>query len=126
MNATPRPPRSGSEKRKRSGLVQVRCTEAEAKALDEAATVAGMSVAAFMRRQSLGDAGPRAVRRPPVERRDLAQLLGQLGKCGSNLNQIARALNTGHDRTSAEIAAAVADIRAAALAISVTLRGVKP
>jgi hypothetical protein len=38
-------------------------------------------------------AGPRAVRRPPVERKELARLLGHLGKVGSNINQLAYAYN---------------------------------
>jgi hypothetical protein len=42
---------------------------------------------------ALGSAGPRAVRRPPVERRELARLLGHLGKVGSNINQLAYAYN---------------------------------
>jgi hypothetical protein len=41
----------------------------------------------------LGSAGPRAVRRPPIERKELARLLGHLGKVGSNLNQLAHAYN---------------------------------
>jgi hypothetical protein len=46
-----------------------------------------------MRASALGSAGPRAVRRPPVERKELARLLGHLGKVGSNLNQLAHAFN---------------------------------
>jgi len=33
------------------------------------------------------------VRRPHVERKELARLLGHLGKVGSNLNQLAHAFN---------------------------------
>jgi hypothetical protein len=47
-----------------------------------------------MRAAALGDAGPRAVRRPPIERKELARLLGHLGKVGSNLNQLAYAFNS--------------------------------
>ena len=46
-----------------------------------------------MRALALGSAGPRAVRRPPIERKELARLLGHLGKVGSNLNQLAHAFN---------------------------------
>ena len=54
-----------------------------------------------------------ATRRPPVERATLAAILAQLGKCGSNLNQIARQLNSGGDLDVPRIEEAVADFRAA-------------
>lgn len=100
----------------------MRCTADELAILNAAAERAGLTVGAFMRKQCLGEAGPRAVRRPPVEQAALSQLLGQLGKAGSNLNQIARALNMGEE-ISADHAAAIAAIREAGLAISATLRG---
>jgi hypothetical protein len=62
----------------------------------------------------------RATRRPSIERTALAHLLAQLGKCGSNLNQIARGLNSGGDVPS-DIPAALADFRAACAAIMRTL-----
>jgi mobilization protein NikA len=71
----------------------VRCTEEERVAIKAAADQAGLSVGAFVRALALGDAGPRAVRRPPIERKELARLLGHLGKIGSNLNQLAHAFN---------------------------------
>jgi uncharacterized protein (DUF1778 family) len=71
----------------------IRCTEEERVAITAAADHAGLSVSAFVRLVALGDAGPRAVRRPPIERRELARFLGHLGKVGSNLNQLAHAFN---------------------------------
>jgi hypothetical protein len=71
----------------------IRCTEVERAAIKAAADQAGLSVGAFLRASALGDAGPRAVRRPPIERKELARLLGHLGKLGSNLNQLAHAFN---------------------------------
>ena len=114
--------RSGSQTRQRSLRPSMACTPEERAQLEAAAERAGMTLSTYMRYQCLGAAGPRAVRRPPVERAALAQLLGQLGKVGSNVNQIARALNS--DRQLAhDIAATLADIREAALSISATLRG---
>jgi hypothetical protein len=72
----------------------IRCTEEERVAIKAAADRAGLSVGAFVRTLALGDAGPRAVRRPPIERKELARLLGHLGKVGSNLNQLAHAFNS--------------------------------
>lgn len=77
----------------KNSFISVRCTAKERAAIDEAATRAGLSIGAFLRALALGSAGPRAVRRPPVERKELARLLGHLGKVGSNLNQLAHAFN---------------------------------
>lgn len=74
-------------------LIALRCTTEDHAVIDEAATKAGLSVGAYLRTLALGRAGPRSVRRPPVERKELARLLGHLGKVGSNLNQLAHAYN---------------------------------
>ena len=113
-------PRHGSETRQRPHVAQMRVTAEERAQLEAAAERAGLSVGAFMRQQCLGTPGPRATRRPPVERAALAQLLAQLGKCGSNLNQIARALNSG-DAPPPETAAAIAAFREACATITRTL-----
>ncbi len=54
-----------------------------------------MAAAAFARAALIGEAGPRAQRRIPADSAALRQILGHLGKTGSNLNQIARYLHTG-------------------------------
>lgn len=57
---------------------------------------AGLAFTAFLRAAALdGDVGPRAQRRPPVDHKALRQYLGQVGRLGNNINQIARALNSG-------------------------------
>ena len=71
----------------------IRCTDKERTAIKAAADRAGLSVGAFMRSQALGTPGPRSVRRPPVEKEELARLLGWLGKLGSNVNQLAHGFN---------------------------------
>ncbi len=77
----------------KTSFISVRCTAKERALIDAAATEAGLSVGAYLRTLALGKPGPRAVRRPPVERKELARLLGHLGKVGSNLNQLAHAFN---------------------------------
>ncbi len=77
----------------KTSFISVRCTAKERVLIDAAATQAGLSVGAYLRTLALGKPGPRAVRRPPVERKELARLLGHLGKVGSNLNQLAHAFN---------------------------------
>lgn len=84
-----------SEKRQRTRQVKTRLTDAEHAMFLARANKAGLASAAFLRAAALGDAGPRAQRRLPVDSAALRQVLGHLGKTGSNLNQIARYLNTG-------------------------------
>jgi hypothetical protein len=73
--------------------ISLRCTAKDHAAISAAAARAGLSIGAYLRALALGSAGPRAVRRPPIERKELARLLGHLGKVGSNINQLARAYN---------------------------------
>ncbi len=84
---------AGSDKRKRGKIIAARCLDEEYAAIAAKADKAGLAVAAFMRAAALGDAGPRAQRRPPADHVALRQLLGHAGRIGNNINQIARALN---------------------------------
>ena len=96
-NATPPKGRRRVKDARTKLIPPIRCTEQEQAAIKAAADRAGLGVGAFLRAAALGDAGPRAVRRPPIERKELARLLGHLGKVGSNINQLAYAYN--RDRT---------------------------
>jgi hypothetical protein len=78
----------------------IRFTPQQFEQLDATAREAGMSVGAFARAVLMGSPGPRAVRKPPVQKAELARLLGELGKVGSNVNQIARAFNQHQDSPS--------------------------
>jgi hypothetical protein len=71
-----------------------RCTATDHATINQAAARAGLSVGAYLRTLALGSAGPRAVRRPTVEHRELARILGHLGKIGSNINQLAHGYNS--------------------------------
>ena len=111
--APPKASRRGSENRKKNTPVTTRYDEAELKELDEAASRAGLTRASFQRVQSLAKPKTRSTRRAPIERETLAKVLGQLGKIGSNLNQIARSINRGRTTyDEGEIFAAVAELRA--------------
>jgi hypothetical protein len=82
-----------SETRQRRKLVTVRCTEEERAAINEAAARAGMMTGTYLRTLALGSSGLRARKRPPIERMELARLLGAVGSLGSNVNQLARRAN---------------------------------
>lgn len=86
-----------SDKRQRTETLFARVTPEEKSAFVARADRAGMASAAFMRALALGDAGPRARRRRPVEHQALVQALAALNRVGNNLNQIARNTNRGMD-----------------------------
>lgn len=86
---------SGSEKRVRTSLLIVRLTPEERTSIDASAERAGLATGSYVRQTLLGVPAPRAVRRLMPDSRLLAQLLGQLGKIGSNLNQLAKSSNQG-------------------------------
>lgn len=95
----PAPRRYGKRKlpTARGKFVAVRCSDAEHATMNAAAAQAGLTVGPYLRALALGTPGPRAVRRPPVEKEALARLLGELGRVGSNVNQLARVANTSGD-----------------------------
>ncbi len=107
---------SGSEKRLRKHAVAVRLLDDEADALNAAADRAGLSVGAYLRVVALGAAGPRAVRRAPIERQELVRVLAALGQLGSNVNQLARRANaTGEIGDTALMQKYVMEMRDAVL-----------
>lgn len=102
---------SGSEKRIRDGQLTIRLSETERAAIDAAAERAGVTPGSYARQVLLGGPQPRQVRRPPAGRAELARLLGELGKVGSNLNQLARAANSGKEVYTEEVHSALAGLR---------------
>jgi Bacterial mobilisation protein (MobC) len=108
---------SGTEKRVRSHVLTLRLSAEERAAVDQAAERAGLVTGSYARQVLLGAPAPRQVRRPPVERRELVRLLGELGKVGGNLNQLAKAVHTGVLVYEGEIDAALAGVMQARDAI---------
>ena len=98
MTKTPKDRKHAARGRRRvenpkQAFIAVRCTAQERVAISDAAAKCGLAVGAYLRATALGSPGPRAVRRPPIERTELARLLGHLGKVGSNINQLAYGYN---------------------------------
>ena len=92
---TDAPSRKKSNQRRRQRLVAVRLSEQEMSRLAEAARLADVTVAEYLRASGLrhpvgGGRKIGDVARAPAE---LRRLLGEVNKVGSNLNQIARAAN---------------------------------
>ena len=87
--------RKRKPKRQRQHVEQFRTDDAEHAQLVAKSRAAGLSIGAYVRACALGDAGPRARRRATVDRELLAINNAALNRVGSNLNQIAKALNQG-------------------------------
>ena len=100
----------GTEKRIRSRHLTIRLAPEERAAIEAAAEHAGLTPGSYARRVLLGAPAPREVRRRPAERQELARLLGELGKIGGNLNQLAYQANIGNFPVESEIRAVLAEL----------------
>jgi hypothetical protein len=109
--ATPAPRRSGSEKRQRGAPVSVRFLDDERAIAKAKAAEAGLSLASYLRAAGLGDPGIRAQRAPTVNVEVMARATAALNKVGSNLNQVAHALNSARALAAGEAEAALAEVR---------------
>lgn len=116
---------SGTEKRKRSAHLTIRLTPEEKAEIIAKAERAGLEPGSYARKTLLDEPPPRQVRRPPIERKELARLLGELGKVGSNLNQLARESNEGEPPYRREVLAVLASLLSVRDAVLVAL-GRKP
>lgn len=109
--------RSGSQRRQRSRVWQIALSPTEFEEAQIKAAAAGLSPSSFGRAALLGSPGVRARRAPTVNAAVLAQAIAALNKAGSNLNQIARALNASRAPGSAEALQTLYETRAAVLQI---------
>ena len=114
---------AGSETRRKSATTTLRLTPEEAAAVRAAAAERGIGPSTFARMATLRAAG----RKPAVPRRRrdhlalaLGPLLGELGRIGGLLNQLARKANQGISIPPGELAALEAEaqrLTAAVLAL---------
>jgi hypothetical protein len=109
--------KSGSDKRNRRGMIGFRVTETERQEIEAAAERAGLTVGSYVRARVLSAPKTRAVKKPPIERALLSQLLGQLGRVGGNIHQIVKHLNFGEIVFHREISEAITEFREASAAI---------
>ena len=87
--------RSGSNRRKRTVVMTARFNDDEARASRAIAARTGLSVGALFRHAVLNVEPPHARHRPTVDQVAVARLLGELGKIGSNINQLAHYAHLG-------------------------------
>lgn len=103
-----------TEIRQRQHSSTSRYTDDEWRTVEQTAKLLGLSVGQYQRAAALSGVSlplPRVRRRPTPELSELRKLFGQLGRIGGLLNQIAAAVNSGRDVASAEIHAALDDVR---------------
>ena len=113
---------SASQSRQRVKVLQVRLAPDESAAIEAQARAAGLSLSGYARETLLGAETPRTQRAAPTpDIKALAILLGQLGKVGANLNQLARLGNQGRPVPLAELMETLAATRAAAEKVRQTL-----
>ena len=119
--AEPKKPRRFGKRKladARDAWVHIRCTAVEHAMISAKAEKAGLSAGAYLRTLATGSAGPRAMRRPPIEKAELARVLGELGRLGSNVNQLARVVNTtGNLPARADLASIDAEVQAMRMAL---------
>jgi len=110
--------RSISEASKRKEKVaHIRFSPAEFEALEAAASEAGMTVSAFVRSLSMEGAGVRPFL-GDGDRAMLGLLADGMRAIGGNLNQIARAMNTGMVPTEGDIAGSIKDAHSVATTLA--------
>lgn len=92
-----RPPKSDDDKRDLT--IRVRVTPAEKRRIWEQAQSVGQTPSDYLRLRAM--ATTQALRHVPTpDRKILLDVLAELGKVGSNVNQIARAFNTSRENGS--------------------------
>lgn len=93
--------RSGSEKRQRTRILTVRLTPQEVATVRQKAEEHGQTVGALLRANLLHI----RLRHSRIDLQAVARLLGQLGKIGSNINQLAHYAHMGrYQENSIELA----------------------
>ena len=102
------PVRSGTEKRKKTTTIGVRVTDVERAEIEAKAERENfVSAPAFLRFLALDKVETKGRKRPSLDRVLLGKVLGDLGKSGNNLNQIARRLNEGGNVTAERLFSAI-------------------
>lgn len=99
---------SGSGTRQRQTTLSARFNKQEAEAIRLMADRAGIPVASFIRAAALNRPVPQAVRRPTVNQKTAARLLGELGRIAEALRAAAAAGKV--DPADPHLAAALRDL----------------
>lgn len=112
-----------SETRQKGRVVPFRVTVEEYAELTRLAERSGLTIGSFVRSRSLEQPTTRARRKPAIEQVAVSQLIGELGRVGNNLNQLAKKANAGNFAAQ-EILAALAVIHEIGKTAKQTMRNV--
>jgi hypothetical protein len=118
MKATNTPAAIKSTRKEK--VAHIRLSQDEFCAVEAAAERAGLSVSAFIRSLSLEGAGLRPFL-TEADRAIIGLLARDMRAIGSNLNQVARAINAGRSLGASDVANSVAAARAVANTVVVEL-----
>jgi len=102
--------------------IEFRCTPAEKDTIVSLAGKAGADVSDYCRGRALRSDNQA---KGKAQRLEYLDLLAQLGKIGSNVNQLARATNAGRTVPDAAILSALQEIERCGEALRASLRGDK-
>lgn len=86
---------SGTEKRARQSHLTFRMSKEERAKLNAAAQAVGLTPGSYVRSIVLSAPIPAQGKKRPPENKEFARVLGQIGKVGGNLNQMAHRLSRG-------------------------------
>ena len=113
-----------TDREKKTARFELRLTEAEADRIRERAEASGLSTAAYIRRAALSSGEPVSV----ADVRELRPLYAELRRCGNNVNQSARALNTygAEGAGDAAVAASLAALERACNAVAGAMAAARP
>jgi hypothetical protein len=103
--------------RRKDRVAHIRFSPAEYDALEAAARAAGMTISAFVRSLSMEGAGVRPFL-GEGDRLVLGLLADGMRAIGGNLNQIARAINTGGVPTEGDVTGSIKDAHSVATALA--------
>ncbi|MFF2657327.1 plasmid mobilization relaxosome protein MobC [Kitasatospora sp. NPDC058032] len=121
-SAVHRPRRRHHQPQQRQRKLTIRVSPDEEAEIQHAAAERTLTVARFIATSSLNAARRLTADHDPEERRDhaldeLAAARHQVARCGNNLNQIARELNSGGLPNPADLVAALTGVRSTIAAI---------
>jgi hypothetical protein len=109
--------RSGSAARRRQIVITFRASQAERSELESQACGKGLTLGSHIRGRLFESPQTRQRRRPLADVAALARLMGELNRIGSNINQVARAINLGETPLAHEIQEAMSGLREVIAAI---------
>ena len=105
---------SGAHVTRRSNVTFLRVTEEQRSQIEQSADRAGLSTGSYIRARGLKRSVTLTTRRPPVEKAELARLLGAIGRIKGNLYQLVRGQNFGREVPAVDAQSAIEAVETAA------------